>query len=269
LNERIGGSIVTRVSPTVVAVVLSVSVISATTPQPAPRDAVTRLAKARAAMGGEAALAAVKTLTVKILSRGRIGGPATAGKPPVYDATRTTIQVLFPDHYLASSEGTDMSEMSRATGWTIPSGQPGSEGFAGATDIGTRAMRAGMRERFGYLMLQLLLATDTAFPFTLRRVAGDTLYFTDLSGVPVSIDLDPATNLPLRWRYEPVGVTNPMELAGRFRPRRIEIADWRRVGALRLPHKFTTFYPDMATMLREEQIESIVLNPKLTKADFK
>ena len=248
---------------------VTASVLATGPVQTTPRDAVARLAKARAALGGEVALGAVKSLSVTLRWRSRQGGPATEGKPPIYSAEQQTYQILLPDHFLASDAGRDQSELARATGRTIPPGRPATEGFAGAADIGSRLMKVAVRERFGYFMLQCLLATDTAYPFTLRRVTGDTLHFTDPKNVAVMIDLDPVTNRPLRWRYEPVGVTNPVELPGYLRPRRMEIGDWRRVGNLLLPHKFTMFQPQSETMMTEELIGSILINPTLSKSDFK
>lgn len=247
-----------------IAVVALITAAPIATPRATqtPAAAIDRLAKVRAAMGGASALAAVKTLQISLHDRDRVGTMPGNTSPQVrFSQSRSEVSLLLPDHLLWKTEYLEP---------TPTAGKPW--GFAGPHAIGPGAVdRPVVTPRilatFGYFMFPLILETKTVFPFTLLNVRGDTLSFTDPNKADVMVELDPATNLPQRIRYDLVERSLAGELTGERFPQRIEIGGYAAVGSLMLPKTLTTYRG--ATLLQERTIDAIVLNPKLTPADFK
>jgi hypothetical protein len=223
--------------------------------QAPPREALDRLTRARAAMGGTAELAAVRTLSLKVHDRDRMGTwfpDKVAGRPPRFDEGRSELRVLLPDHFLEAT--TYLTGTVHVNRW----------GFAGGAD---QRASASSRAVFGHLMLAMLLKTDTLFPFALKDMAGDVLRFVDPYGVDVFVELHPTSHLPQRVRYDEVVRDRDGQPTGQTRPRRVELGGYAPVGRLHLAHSRTTYQGD--TLLQERRVEAIEINPKLTPADFK
>jgi hypothetical protein len=223
--------------------------------QNAQRPALERLATARAAIGGAAALATVRTLRLKVHDRDRMGTwfpDKTTG--PRFEQARSEILVVLPDHFLVVTQRLSAQLPDATNRW----------GFAGAADL--RASPSS-RATLGHLMLAMLLKTDTLFPFVLRDARGDRLSFSDPYGDEVFVDLDPKTSVPQRIRYDDVIRNKEGQPTGQRRPRRIELGGYAPVGRLRLPHTRTTYQGE--TLLQERQFESIEINPTLNPTDFR
>jgi len=219
--------------------------------------ATARLNAARTAMGGTAALAAVKSLAIHFTGRDLLGSlPGVQRAEPLYAETRNTVRVLFPDHFMVLTEQlSPRPTVERA--W----------GMAGRQTIGTPGPVSRVSvETFGQLMLQVLLRTNTPFPFTLTGVQGDTLQFIDDNGLPATVDLNPSTSLPQQLRYQRIARNVSEEDRGHF-PMRVEVGDYRPVGTLRLPHHLRTFQGDR--LVQERRIQRIDLNPPLNVRDFR
>jgi hypothetical protein len=237
------------------AVLISGALVTTLAAQSPASEAVARLNQARAAMGGAAELAAVKTLRLVVHDRDRMGTwfPDKA-KGPVFHEARSEMRAMFPDSYLVAA-----ASMSQAFGppnrrW----------GFNGPDD--PRASPTS-RAILGHLMLALLLRMDTVFPFVLKGATGQTITFADPYGDELLMDLDSATNLPARIRYVEVIRDRDAQPTGQARPRRVELGNYASVGRLRLPRSRTTFQDEI--LLQERRFEVIEINPTLTPADFK
>jgi hypothetical protein len=217
--------------------------------------AQSRLEEVRAAMGGAEALASIKSLRLRGTLRGRNVSARPDTKDPAFILQRVRISLLLPDHYLRETEFVSLPF-------------PGNRlGFAGQRALGGSADIEPHREAFGYLVLALLMETEAAFPFALRGVEGDTLEFKDPYGIDVLVDLDPAAGLPRRIRYE----TRVRALGGALTGKRLavesEVADYKRVGNVLVPHRLTTFRS--GALNSELRFDLIEVNPPLTAADFR
>jgi hypothetical protein len=222
-----------------------------------PRAAADRLNAARSAMGGAAAIAAVKSLRFQFSGRDLLGSlPGVQRTEPMYSETRNTVRVLFPDHFIVVTE--------QLSPYPNP---PRAWGMAGRQNIGVPGPVDRITvESFGQLMLPLVLRTDTPFPFTLTGAQNDTLEFIDDNGFPASIDLDPSTNLPRQVRYQRIARSVEGEDRGHF-PMRVEVGDYRLTGPLRLPHLLRTFQGER--LVQERRLQRIDVNPALTVGDFR
>lgn len=212
-----------------------------------------RIDKARAALGGAAKLSAVTSLQLKGQQRTRFNVMSRGVRSADYRTEGKEIRMLFPDHYLVISDG-------RFGG--------SHEGFAGAKVIGEGLVgRWRNPETFGYLALALLLRSDSVFPFAAKSEADGALTFVDPNDVTVTVDLDPKTSRPIRLRYDaPLRGNNGKPRGGTIATR-IELSDFRQTGGLMLPHTIAKYQG--ADLITEHTFTSIVVNPPLTKADFK
>ena len=215
------------------------------------------LAQARASLGGEAKLSGVKALQLTGQKRTRFNMMRRGVRSAEYQTEGEEIRMLFPDHYLIVADNR-----------TIPGLGGSREGFAGAAVIGEGVVGKWRNpETFGYLALALLLRSDTVFPFTPKAHAPGTLTFADPAGVIVTVDLDPKTSRPLRLRFDAPLRANDGTPRGGTVPTRIELSDFRQTGGLTLPHTLARYQG--ADLITEQTFASIIVNPPLTRADFK
>jgi hypothetical protein len=159
-----------------VALIITFTIVAATTfadgrsGQAAPGTSATAIFKAaRSALGGEAKLAAVKSLILKGEDRrlNQLFGVSPDAKQQYY-VNPIEFRALFPDHYL------NISISGRSPWW---------RGFSGTDLVNEHDVPGGTqvvsqdppdlintyRAEFARLMLLLLLRTDTAIPLTLRE----------------------------------------------------------------------------------------------------
>jgi hypothetical protein len=244
--------------------------LSDVAPRPAnqgpPQAAVAQLARVRMALGGAAELASIRAVRISGTAAARLIGPRSLGNKLGRTVVELEeIRILFPDYYLTLRQ--DTAGSSASAPHTIQFTSPRRWGFARNTLIGRGNVQQA-REKFGYFVLGLLLRTDSSFPFAIRAATGTALQFANPNGVEVFVDIDPATQLPRQIRFnEDLRLPNG-ELAGERAPRRIELADYKQVGRVRLPHLSIEFTGDRPNPLTR-RISKIDLNPKLTPADFK
>lgn len=222
-----------------------------------PQAARDLLARARGAMGGEAELAAVRTLSISIQRLGRMKSLAGAATKPLVEfmEDRVEVRILRPDHALWTLALPDVPGVGSV--W----------GFAGPRFVGGgNRLRWRYHEQYGYLMLTMLLQSDKPFPFVLNGVVDNTLRFLDPNGVEVLVDVDRSSHLPNRMTFDALERTNEGAPTGRRLPTRVELADFRSVGRFRLPHVMKTFETDKLVL--DERVIRLEINPPLTPADF-
>jgi hypothetical protein len=218
-----------------------------------------------AALGGSENLAGVRSLRVSGTTSAHLVGPKSRGYPlGRLVVNLEEIQIILPEHYLLLSA-------ERSTAPTAPPVAPAAwpmrQGFVGDTPIGSSSIRRA-KEEFGYLVLCLLLRTDSAFSFQLQGLSDNSLRFSSAGGDVVFMDLNPVSHLPRLVRFETDVYTPRGERTGERVIKRIEISDYRPVGRLRLAHKLVEFHGERPNPITR-QLERIELNPRLNLADFK
>lgn len=228
--------------------------------QRAPAMTLKRLSQARAAMGGQELLT-IKTLSFKARQRirNRFFGQAPPSVAAEYAEAMFEARILLPDHFLYE----------RLLRFRLGEGRSRG-GFAGNKPLGSADINQE-RRLFGYnYALPLFLGVDTAFPFSLREVAGDTLSFRDPDNAEVLLDLDPDTQLPSRVRYK-------MGMQGEQRDIVTQIGDYRHIPGFRslvLPYKLVQYAKSPSkpegglVMVQETIFETIEVNVPLTPKDF-
>jgi len=197
------------------------------------------LKAARNALGGEAKLAAVKSLVLKGEERGRNEwfGQVPSAKQE-WLITSLEIYVLFPDHFF------------RVRGAML-GGNPRRYGFSGTDPVpipeaGKRPSPTwpqtlnSLRADFGRLMLIMLLRTNGAATAILRPDAGSesTLEFSGLGPFPVYLELDKKTLLPSGLRYQ-IEMRTASGTTGEISSQLMNVDDWREINGIRLPHHLT------------------------------
>jgi len=223
------------------------------------------LKTARNALGGEAKLAAVRSLILKGEEKARNQYP---GGTPEWIVRPYEMHMLFPDHFVSV--------------WgpgSLPIFKPTRSGFSGKDPV--PALVPGkapapawqeslemQRAHLGRLMLILLLRTNGASPATLRVASGSesTLEVLGLGPFPGYLELDKVTHFPLHLRYQ-LKMRTASGPTGEISKNIISADDWRDVGGIKLPYHLT--------MTRDGQIQkdyrfrTIQVNPPLTAADFR
>lgn len=231
----------------IVSILAAAAMTTTFAAQTPPREAVERLSRARAAIGSSKDVVAIRSVRLRTQERDRMGTRPeyrTATTEARFSESRSEIRVLLPDHFQVATELLTPVAMSM-TPW----------GFAGtgpASDIA--------RSTFGYLLLALLLKTDTVVPFTLQGLEGDTLVFSGPEG-PVFVDLDRETQLPRGVRYESI-----VDGTGERRSTRIELGEFATIERVRIPRSWKVYRGDL--LLQDRRFETIEINPALTPADF-
>ena len=224
------------------------------------------LKAARDAMGGEAKLASVKSLVLKgqVRTLNQMYGQ-DSGAAKEYNVNPIEIQILFPDKYVETT--------------TYESGTRNRVGFNGADPVPGRPGKAqssmwpqllnSRRGEFARLVLALLLQTDTGNRLTLGNNAGadSTLEFRGLGNFSIYVDLDKATHLPTRLRYQLQEFMADGTSTGAVSSWIMNIEDWQEVNGLKMPHHLSNLRA--GKLYSEFLFNSIELNPPLTATDFK
>lgn len=213
------------------------------------------LSTARASLGGERRLAAVKTVTLAGQTRNRNLGARPGSSDRAFVIQRETINILFPDRFVRVADFVDLPFPSDRIGFVGPSV------FSGAPDV------EPYRETFGYLVLPLLLKTDSFFPFALLGSSEHSLQFRDPYGITATVTLDPVTNRPSRLNYEIRSRLQNGTLTGQRLAVTVEISDYRPVGDVLLPHVLNSFRE--STLVTEERFDRISVNTPLDPAVFR
>ena len=65
---------------------------------------------------------------------------------------------------------------------------------------------------------------------TVYAVSVDSVYIAPKQGVPVRVEFDPSTGLPVRYKYQSMGMQGPSSVVS-------SLSDWRDVSGIRLPYK--------------------------------
>ncbi len=222
----------------------------------------------RAAIGGEARIAAVRALRLQgevsflNLANGQMGEPESLD-----------VRILLPNRYLrtendgrvlksAGFNGDELLNGVRALG---PLDSFGSS--YGPDQIVTE------RIRFTRLLTGLLATSSPVLPLTARPGTGSAAVgLTGPNGLTWTLDLDPSTSLPLRLRFEG-NVYTPStsgRMSGPPTPTRGEITmtfgERRTTDGLNLPYRITTSAAGVTS--EDIRLQRIVVNPPLTIKDF-
>jgi hypothetical protein len=221
------------------------------------------LALARAAIGGEAKLASVKSIrfAADAQSWNQSFGRHPDAKQEYLDK-KVEIQALWPDRFLRT----------RTT--VLPDGRtapPFQSGFVGAVNVGGTVVGNQERLDFARWMLLFLLRIDTAVPLTLRPNLNQhgELQFDGPLNLQCSIALDPTTHAPVSLRT-PVKRAGPDGLPGTETIREIVFSaeSRREINGLRVPDHLVMRDANKK-VLEQYWLRNIELNPPLTPADFK
>jgi hypothetical protein len=232
-------------------------------PGAATQNAQGRLDRAKAALGGAAELSAVKALRLRGTSSAHLIGPKSrGGKLGPLEVERLEIRILLPDRFVVRSEpagpaAPDAPLSPAARRW----------GIVGDAAIGETVV-ARSQEHLGYLILGLLLRTDTIHRFELADASANALRFRNPAGNDVHVELDPATGLPTRIRFQYELRRTNGDPSGERVEKRYDLNDYRPVGKLRLAHQVVETIGDRPNPLTYT-FARIEVNPPLTAADFK
>jgi len=214
------------------------------------------LQRARAVIGGEAKLAAVKSLVMK--GEIRTQNAWYRGEPDVrYLDAPLEVRVMMPDHYSwATQVGPSRRQLVVGfRGNVLLTGAPVPDGTADGPYL--------EHTNLAKLMLALLLRTDTIVPLRLGSGggAGSTLQFVGPRSFTVYVDLDPSTRLPVRLRHQVQMKTGGnQEVVWSFEDRQV-------VDGLNLPRRILRSQNN--TLRDTLTFETISVNAPLTAADFK
>jgi hypothetical protein len=246
-------------------------IVSAFAAAPAPsadhlgavQSPVQLLASARAAIGGEAKLASVKT--VKLSGDGEALNEAFGRHPDAtqqYTKKRIDVQALWPDHYVRT----------RIT--VFPDGRTGPpfrSGIAGTVSVGGTMAANIERLDFARWMLLFLLRTDTVVPLTLRPNLNQhgELQFNGPHNLECSIALDAVTRAPVSLRMP---VKRPQSdgfpSSETIREIVISVVSRRSIDGIKVPEHLVI--KDAAQKILEQyRFGTIEINPPLTSADFR
>lgn len=297
---QITGSLaVALVAPLTIAVQLA-----ATSPQVDDKVAQI-LTAAREALGGEAALSKVQTLSVAGSTRRIMGDREISGD--------VTIELLLPDKMkrtdsfgfaggptmervavLNGDEVWDDSTNRGGGGFMMRMGPGGPGGGPGGpqrelTEEDKQRMREmqvrRMKADMGRYALGFLLRTDASITYAGVAEAedgkADVLDITPLGGTPMKLFIDQATHLPLMLSYEGVlprvmvargapPSQEEMEKMRREPPQtatfEVRYGEYKAVGGVLFPHVLTTGANGNVT--EEWSIDKIKVNPSLKAESF-
>ncbi len=236
---------------------------------------------ARQAIGGEAKLGQLKSLVMQgTMRRGFNGVTAKLSDPRPVE-----YRVLLPDNFLCITGDEFIQQV---------------EGFAGSVLLNEwKALKPGVQLnyspnaselpgsqlRFARLVLGMLAETRTAVSLDVRvaptAAGADTFSISAASGFAGYLDVDPASHVPLRVRYEQrvqfrrpltpeeikAGVMNPPDLKRETVEMALTFEDRRMVDGVSLPFRITSVA--RGVMFEEIQLQRILVNPPLTVKDFK
>jgi hypothetical protein len=222
----------------------------------------------RAAIGGEARVAAVRALQLRgevsflNLANGQMGEPESLD-----------IRILLPDKYLRTENngrvitaaGFNGDQLLNGVRALVPGDSFGSS--YGPDQVATE------RIRFTRLLTGLLATSSAVLPLTARPGTGAAAVgLTGPNGLAWTLDLDPTTRLPLRLRFEG-NVYTPSaggRMSGPPTPTRGEITmtfgERRNTDGLNLPYRITTSAAGVTS--EDIRLQRIVVNPPLTARDF-
>jgi len=245
----------------IVALAVGVAVVTPRAFQE-PRAASDVLGDARQALGGASQLSRVKALFLSGTERRRNQLSGRAGRPIELVEFRFEVRVLMPSHYLErqerSSNGT--ASFSGFSGDVLLNRVELSPGTTGVAGYPADQLQRE-KETCSYLLLLLLLKTDSVLPLLLRGASGNTLTFDAWGKAQVTIDLDPMTRLPTRLHREIKTAT------GSIVQLTVDISQYSSVDSLLLPRKLRWFRN--GELESEREFSRIELNPSLTASDFK
>jgi hypothetical protein len=230
----------------------------------AQAETQTALAKPRHAIGGEATIKALTSLS--ITGQAVSAMSATTLLPTAYGPLE--MRLVFPSRYVRIDETpaavrrtgfdgtTAIWQLVAKPGATVKSGPPG-EDFV-----------ARQRARVARLLLGMIADTKDVLTVSARAADGGRVRVTGPDGFDALIECD-AVGLPVRLTYQDnVYVPGGM---GSMAQERTEVTmlfeDRKRVDGLTLPHRIRLVAA--ARQLDEWRFEKIVLNPKFADADFK
>ena len=246
--------------------VLVASTIVGTTQHKPTSEALARLGEVRRAIGGDKSIAAIKSLSLggTLRMRNQYFGRVPEARSE-FQTVNFDIKILLPDHCL------ERQDYQIATRYT---------GFAGNTLLNRAVFRDGRvapnsdsastlaehRANCGYIVLFLTLRTDTVFPFEFREAGPDTLTFRSPEGIDIAVDVDAATNLPVRFRFDTPVHSMKAGTAEKLISV-LEVGDYRGGGGWHLPHRLTLSRKDR--LEEERQLDTLEVNPALTADDFR
>lgn len=221
------------------------------------------LKAARTALGGEARIAAIKSIVIKgdgTLAN-QMYGRAEAAKAQSW-AAPVEYRILFPDNYLHATL--------MAGRWPFRTGFSGTEMISEIDLPGGAKVERGKgdsidkaRADLARFALVMLLRTDTAMPLVLRSSSGSTLEFSGLGPLPCFVDLDGETHLPIRLRmqFRMQSASSPTEDIS------LNVDSWKEVSGLKLPHHL--WYVTAGRTNMDERFKSIEVDAPLKVADFR
>jgi hypothetical protein len=199
-------------------------------PTPARGDAAAILAAARAAIGGEAKIAGIKSLVITGRTRQVRGNNLV---PIEFD-----IQSELPDKY------------SRRDEFPAQDSGPATSGFNGdrlvqipkppvaLPDAAAAARVSSLKQDFARLMLGLFASSYSSYPLTFTYLAqaeapqgkADVLAVTGPSGFAARFFIHTGTHLPIMVSWDTKGPSGTVE-------QRVYFADYRDVDGLQLPFR--------------------------------
>lgn len=261
------------------------------------------LAAAREALGGEAALNKVQTLSVAATTRRVMGDREISGDVAVElllpDKMRRTDSVGIPGgptmervSVLNGSEFWDDSTNRGGGGFMMRMGGPGGPGAPGGREL-TEEDRQRMRDaqtrrmkgEMARFALGFLLRTDATITYAGVAEAedgkADVLEITPEGGTPMKLFIDQETRLPLMLSYE--GIMPRMMVARGAPPSPEEIekmrreppqaatfevrySEYKKVEGVAFPHLLTTGANGNIT--EEWTVDKIKVNPPLKPESF-
>jgi hypothetical protein len=228
-------------------------------------DASAILAAARAALGGDERLSAVKTFVISGRSR-QVQGDNLI--PIEFE-----IACALPDRFLRRDEVPAKEDGPTTVGFNgdalIEGSPPASvaddaEPAARQPDTARRARLAGIKEEFARLALGMFAASFESYPLTFS-LAGQaeapqgTAHVLDVKGPEarsMRLFISSATHLPIMIAWQEPG----------SQPSRLYFADYRDVGGLRLPFRLRrALGPDT---IEEINVDRIRVNVKIDPKRF-
>ena len=222
---------------------------------------------ARDAMGGEPKLAGVKSLLLigQVRTLNQMYGQ-DSGSAREYYVRPIEIRILFPDKYVETT--TYESGTKNRVGFNGADPVPGLGPGKAPSPVWPQFLSSRQGE-FARLALALLLRIDAGSRLILRESIGadSTLEFNGLGNSPVYVDLDKATHLPSRLRYQLQDSMADGTEMGAVSSWTTNIEDWRDVGGLKMPHHLSNLRA--GKLYSEFLFKTIEINPPLTAADFK
>jgi hypothetical protein len=245
--------------------VLVASTIAGATQDKPTSEALARLDEVRRAIGGDSSISAIKSLSLggTLRIRNQYFGRVPEARSE-FQTVNFDIKILLPDHCLERQDYQIATQYTGFAGNTLLNRTIFPDGKV-APNSDSASMIGAQRANCGYIVLFLTLRTDTIFPFEFRDARPDTLTFRSPEGIDIAVEVDAATNLPVRFRYDTPG---PSMKAGTTEKliSVLEVGDYRAVGRWHLPHRLTLSRKDRLEM--DRQLDTLEVNPPLTADDF-